>query len=86
MGRKDLSGYDGMIFRWAQDVQLSFWMRTVPTGLSIAWFASDGARAAMSSTLVSAARSGNEDISRLTSRRRAASPIMHRRGTGPGRA
>ena len=36
----DLSGYDAMLFKFATDVQLSFYMRTVPVPLSIAWFAS----------------------------------------------
>lgn len=42
MGRSDLSGYDGMIFRFAQDTTVSFFMRNVPMPLEIAWFDADG--------------------------------------------
>lgn len=42
MGRRDLSGYDGMIFRFANDTTSGFFMRNVPMPLEIAWFDSDG--------------------------------------------
>lgn len=42
MGRSDLAGYDAMIFRFAADTTGAFYMRNVPVGLSIAWFAADG--------------------------------------------
>lgn len=42
MGFRDLAGYDGMIFRFASDTTGPFYMRNVPVGLSIAWFAADG--------------------------------------------
>ena len=42
MGRRDLAGYDAMVFRFAFDGTGSFYMRNVPVGLSIAWFAADG--------------------------------------------
>jgi uncharacterized membrane protein (UPF0127 family) len=42
-GRTDLSGYDGMVFRFATDVSGAFYMRTVPVPLSIAWFSASGA-------------------------------------------
>lgn len=43
MGRRDLAGFDAMIFRFDQDVTSAFHMRTVPVPLSIAWFDADGA-------------------------------------------
>jgi len=43
MGRRDLSGYDGMIFRFGFDTASPFYMRNVPIPLEIAWFGSDGA-------------------------------------------
>lgn len=42
MGRRDLSGYDGMIFRFGLDTTSPFYMRNVPIPLEIAWFGSDG--------------------------------------------
>lgn len=42
MGRRDLAGYDGMVFRFASETTGPFYMRNVPVGLSIAWFAADG--------------------------------------------
>ena len=42
MGRHDLSGYDGMLFRFSTESTVGFYMRNTPLPLSIAWFASDG--------------------------------------------
>jgi uncharacterized membrane protein (UPF0127 family) len=42
MGRRDLSGYDAMLFRFAADTTVAFYMRTVPVPLSIAWFNAAG--------------------------------------------
>ena len=42
MERHDLSGYDAMLFRFAADSTVGFYMRNTPLPLSIAWFASDG--------------------------------------------
>jgi len=42
MGRRDLGGYDGMIFRFAVDTSGTFYMRNVPIPLSIAWFDANG--------------------------------------------
>jgi uncharacterized membrane protein (UPF0127 family) len=42
MGRRDLGGYDAMLFTWNFDVQGGFWMRTVPVWLSIAWWDQHG--------------------------------------------
>ena len=42
MGRRDLAGYDAMVFRFAADTTSEFYMRNVPVSLSIAWFAADG--------------------------------------------
>lgn len=42
MGRQDLAGFDGMLFRFDADTSGSFWMRNVPVGLSIAWFDAEG--------------------------------------------
>lgn len=42
MGRRDLAGYDAMVFRFAEDTTSQFYMRNVPVPLSIAWFAADG--------------------------------------------
>lgn len=42
MGRRDLAGYDAMVFRFDFDSTGAFYMRNVPVGLSIAWFAADG--------------------------------------------
>ena len=42
MGRRDLAGFDAMVFRFDQDTTGSFYMRNVPVPLSIAWFDGDG--------------------------------------------
>lgn len=42
MGRTDLAGHDGMIFRFAQDTMTSFYMKDTLIPLSIAWFDSTG--------------------------------------------
>ena len=42
MGVTDLSGADGMLFRWDEATTSAFWMRDTPTPLSIAFFAADG--------------------------------------------
>ena len=42
MGVTDLSGADGMIFRWDEPYTGQFWMRDTPTPLSIAFYAADG--------------------------------------------
>jgi uncharacterized membrane protein (UPF0127 family) len=42
MGRRDLAGYDAMLFRFEADTTSEFYMRNVPVALSIAWFAADG--------------------------------------------
>jgi uncharacterized membrane protein (UPF0127 family) len=42
MGVTDLSGADGMIFRFGSPTTINFWMRDTPTPLSIAFFAADG--------------------------------------------
>jgi uncharacterized membrane protein (UPF0127 family) len=45
MGRRDLSGYDGMVFAWPQPVdttQVFFYNRKVPVALSVAWFDTAG--------------------------------------------
>jgi uncharacterized membrane protein (UPF0127 family) len=42
MGRRDLAGYDGMIFRFATEATRPFTMRGTLIPLSIAWFDSDG--------------------------------------------
>lgn len=41
MGRTDLSGYDGMIFRFPADTQTPFFMKDTLIPLSIAWFDAD---------------------------------------------
>lgn len=48
MGRRDLAGFDAMLFRFDQDSTAPFHMRNVPVPLSIAWF--DGSGAFVSST------------------------------------
>ncbi|MGH9282968.1 MAG: DUF192 domain-containing protein, partial [Acidimicrobiales bacterium] len=48
MGRRDLAGFDGMLFRFDQDHNGTFFMRDVPVALSIAWF--DGSGAFVSAT------------------------------------
>ncbi len=42
MGRTDLSGYDGMLFRFTDDTQGAFYMKNTLVPLSIAWFDADG--------------------------------------------
>ena len=42
MGRTDLSGYDGMLFRFDRDTQVEFYMKDTLIPLSIAWFDADG--------------------------------------------
>jgi uncharacterized membrane protein (UPF0127 family) len=42
MGRRDLAGYDAMVFRWTADTNDSFYNLDVPTPLSIAWFDAAG--------------------------------------------
>jgi hypothetical protein len=42
MGVTDLSGADGMVFRFGAETTSQFWMRDTPTPLSIAFFAADG--------------------------------------------
>lgn len=42
MGRRDLAGFDAMVFRFDLDTTGSFYMRNVPVPLSIAWFDSGG--------------------------------------------
>jgi uncharacterized membrane protein (UPF0127 family) len=42
MGRRDLAGYDGMIFRFPGDTTATFYMRNVPIPLSVAWFDAAG--------------------------------------------
>ena len=42
MDRKDLSGFDGMLFVFSSPTTVSFWMKDTPTPLSIAWFDANG--------------------------------------------
>jgi uncharacterized membrane protein (UPF0127 family) len=42
MGRTDLGGYDGMLFRFSADTTTSFYMKDTLIPLSIAWFGADG--------------------------------------------
>jgi uncharacterized protein len=42
MGRTDLGGYDGMLFRFSADTRTSFYMKDTLLPLSIAWFDADG--------------------------------------------
>lgn len=42
MGRRDLAGYDGMVFRFPTDQRGSFYMRNVPIPLTVAWFDASG--------------------------------------------
>lgn len=42
MGRRDLAGYDGMVFRFASDNTGTFHMRDVPIPLTVAWFDASG--------------------------------------------
>ena len=43
MGVTDLSGADGMVFRWDEPTAGAFWMRDTPLPLSIAFFDQGGA-------------------------------------------
>ena len=38
MNRGDIGGYDGMLFRFAEDTDTTFWMNDTPLPLSIAFF------------------------------------------------
>ncbi|MDQ4132780.1 MAG: DUF192 domain-containing protein [Actinomycetota bacterium] len=42
MGRTDLGGYDGMLFRFPADTFTQFYMKDTLIPLSIAWFNADG--------------------------------------------
>ena len=42
MGRPDLAGFDGMLFRFDDDTQASFYMKDTLIPLSIAWFDAEG--------------------------------------------
>ncbi|MDQ3680707.1 MAG: DUF192 domain-containing protein [Actinomycetota bacterium] len=42
MGRRDLAGYDGMVFRFSGDSSSSFYMLNVPVPLTVAWFDAKG--------------------------------------------
>lgn len=42
MGRRDLAGYDGMVFRFDSDQSGPFYMRNVPVPLGVAWFDASG--------------------------------------------
>jgi uncharacterized membrane protein (UPF0127 family) len=42
MGVTDLSGADGMVFRFGAETTSQFWMRDTPTPLSVAFFGADG--------------------------------------------
>lgn len=42
MGRRDLAGYDGMVFRFTEDSTGGFYMRDVPVPLTVAWFDAGG--------------------------------------------
>lgn len=42
MGRKDVAGYDGMLFVFDEDTSGSFYMLNTPLPLSIAWFDGNG--------------------------------------------
>lgn len=42
MGRRNLSGYDAMVFRFAQDTRVPFYNKGVPIPLTVAWFDSAG--------------------------------------------
>lgn len=41
-GRKDMGGYDAMIFKFDKDSTLPFWMKDVPVPLHIFWFDASG--------------------------------------------
>lgn len=42
MGRRDLGGYDAMVFDFGGEVTEPFWMRATPLPLTIGFFAADG--------------------------------------------
>ena len=42
MGRRELAGYDGMVFRFAEDQSTGFYMKDVPVPLTVAWFDAGG--------------------------------------------
>ena len=42
MNRRDIGGYDGMLFRFGSDTTTSFWMKDTPLPLSIAFFDGTG--------------------------------------------
>jgi uncharacterized membrane protein (UPF0127 family) len=42
MGRRDLGGYDAMVFDFGTEVASGFWMRNTPIPLTVAFFAADG--------------------------------------------
>ena len=42
MGRRDLGGFDGMLFVFQADTTENFYMRNTPLPLSIAWFDANG--------------------------------------------
>lgn len=42
MFRRDLAGYDGVIFRWTAPTDTQFWMKDTLIPLSIAWFDQGG--------------------------------------------
>ena len=42
MGRRDLGGYDGMLFVFATDTTTRFFMKDTPLPLTIAWFDNGG--------------------------------------------
>lgn len=42
MGRRDLAGFDAMVFVFDTESTGGFFMRNVPVDLSIAWFGADG--------------------------------------------
>ena len=42
MGRRDLAGYDAMVFRFDTDVTTQFYNKDVPIPLTVAWFDAAG--------------------------------------------
>jgi uncharacterized membrane protein (UPF0127 family) len=42
MGRRDLAGYDAMVFQFPADTSAAFYNKNVPIALSLVWFAADG--------------------------------------------
>lgn len=43
MNHKDFGGYPAMVFLFPQDTTVTFYNRSVPIALSVAWFTADGA-------------------------------------------